>query len=257
DAAARAHRDGQRHLLGGDLPRGRLARPRTSRPRRRARRGGLLLGTLDAVARHAGPLGGGGKRRRHRQGLRLRLFRVRSRLRPGAALARPAARPWADALGAADNRPVASPRHPFGAQPHCPAHAGSGAGLSAVNHGASMTQLCDIDAVTLRRMIGAKEISPVALLESCLDRIAAANPALNAVTATCVERARAEAKAAEQAVLRGDPLGVLHGLPIGIKDLDETEGLRTTWGSPIYADHVPAKDERMVAAVRAAGAIVV
>jgi Asp-tRNA(Asn)/Glu-tRNA(Gln) amidotransferase A subunit family amidase len=120
-----------------------------------------------------------------------------------------------------------------------------------------MTQLCDIDAVALRRMIGAKEISPVALLESCLDRIAAANPALNAVTATCVERARTEAKAAEQAVLRGDTLGPLHGLPIGIKDLEETEGLRTTWGSPIYADHVPTKDERMVAAVRAAGAIVV
>src|ERR1700719_1003884 len=120
-----------------------------------------------------------------------------------------------------------------------------------------MTELCDIGAVELRRRIGTKEISPVELLESCLRRIAAVNPVLNAVTATCIERARSEAKAAETAARKGEALGPLHGLPIGIKDLNETEGLRTTWGSPLYADHVPAKDERMVAAVRRAGAIVV
>ena len=57
--------------------------------------------------------------------------------------------------------------------------------------------------------------------------------------------------------MAGDALGPLHGLPIGIKDLNETGGLRTTWGSPIYRDYVPEKDERMVAAVRRAGAIVV
>jgi len=120
-----------------------------------------------------------------------------------------------------------------------------------------MTELCDLGAVELRRRIGAKEISPVELLISCLQRIEAVNPALNAVTATCIDRAKTEAKAAEAAVLRGDPLGLLHGLPIGIKDLNETAGLRTTWGSPLYADYVPEKDERMVAAVRKAGAIVV
>ncbi|HZS81640.1 MAG TPA: amidase family protein [Stellaceae bacterium] len=120
-----------------------------------------------------------------------------------------------------------------------------------------MTELCDIAAVELRRMIGAKEISPVELLQSCLERIERVNPALNAITATCIERAKAEAKAAEKAALAGDALGPLHGLPIGIKDLNETEGLRTTWGSPLYADYVPAKDERMVAAVRRAGAIIV
>jgi amidase len=120
-----------------------------------------------------------------------------------------------------------------------------------------MTELCDIGAVELRRRIGAKEISPVELLASCLQRIEAVNPALNAVTAMCVDRAKGEAKAAEAAVRRGDDLGPLHGLPIGIKDLSETAGLRTTWGSPLYADHVPETDERMVAAVRQAGAIVV
>jgi len=120
-----------------------------------------------------------------------------------------------------------------------------------------MSELCDLSAVELRRLIGMKAVSPVALLESCLKRIEAVNPALNAITATAIDRAKSEAKAAEKAVLAGDALGPLHGLPIGIKDLNETAGIKTTWGSPIYKDYVPEKDERMVAAVRQAGAVVV
>ena len=120
-----------------------------------------------------------------------------------------------------------------------------------------MAELCDLSAVELRRLIGSRRISPVELLGSCIDRIARVNPRLNAVTATCYDRARDEAWASEQRVRRGDALGLLEGLPLGVKDLNETEGLRTTWGSPIWKDHVPAKDERMVAACRAAGAIVV
>ncbi|MBM3598441.1 MAG: amidase [Alphaproteobacteria bacterium] len=120
-----------------------------------------------------------------------------------------------------------------------------------------MTELCDIGAVELRRLIGARKISPVELLESCLRRIERVNPAVNALTAMAVDRARKEARAAEDKVKSGAPLGPLHGLPLGVKDLNETEGLRTTWGSPLFADYVPAKDERMVAACRAAGAIVV
>jgi Asp-tRNA(Asn)/Glu-tRNA(Gln) amidotransferase A subunit family amidase len=120
-----------------------------------------------------------------------------------------------------------------------------------------MERLCDLSAVELRRRIGDKSVSPVALLEDCLERIASVNPAVNAITATCVARARDEARAAEKAVLAGETLGLLHGLPIGIKDLQETEGLTTTYGSPLFADYVPAADERMVAAVRRAGAIVV
>ena len=120
-----------------------------------------------------------------------------------------------------------------------------------------MGELCDLGAVELRQLIGQKAISPVELLESCLARIEAINPLLNAVTATAIDRAKQEAKAAEQAVMSGAALGLLHGLPIGIKDLNETAGLKTTWGSPLYKDYVPEKDERMVAAVRRAGAIVV
>ena len=71
------------------------------------------------------------------------------------------------------------------------------------------------------------------------------------------DRARTAAKAADAAAARGDALPALHGLPIGVKDLQETAGLRTTFGSPIFRDNIPAGDERLVAAVRAAGAIVV
>jgi amidase len=120
----------------------------------------------------------------------------------------------------------------------------------------SETSLCDRSAVELRRLIGAKAISPTELLDSCIARIEAVNPRLNAIVALDLDRARDRARSAEREVLRGDPLGPLHGLPIGIKDLNETEGLRTTFGSVPFKDHVPAKDERLVAAVRAAGGIV-
>jgi amidase len=121
----------------------------------------------------------------------------------------------------------------------------------------SKEQLLTQSAVELRRRIGTKEISPVELLDACIERIERVNPAVNAVTAVCYERAREEAKAAEKAVLQGEPLGLLHGLPAGIKDLDETGGLLTTYGSPLYRDFVPERDNAMVARVRAAGAIVV
>ena len=83
-------------------------------------------------------------------------------------------------------------------------------------------------AVELRRLIGARQLSPVELLEACIARIEAVNPFVNAVTATCFERARSEARAAERAVTAGRPLGLLHGLPLGVKDLEATEGLLTT-----------------------------
>ncbi|MFM2149899.1 MAG: hypothetical protein RLZZ187_2205 [Pseudomonadota bacterium] len=119
-----------------------------------------------------------------------------------------------------------------------------------------MTEPCDLSAVAARRLIGARKLSPVELLDSCLNRIAAVNPAVNAMVAMDTDRARTAAKAAEAKVMSGAPLGPLHGLPVGIKDLEETEGLRSTFGSELFADHVPAKDDAMVANLRAAGAIV-
>ncbi|GGE99880.1 amidase [Aliidongia dinghuensis] len=119
-----------------------------------------------------------------------------------------------------------------------------------------MTSLCDLSAVELRRLIGTKEISPVELLDDCLGRIEAVNPAINAVVALDIDGAQAAAREAERQALRGEDLGPLHGLPVGIKDLSETKGLKTTWGSLIYKDHVPTRDETTVAAVKAAGGIV-
>jgi amidase len=117
--------------------------------------------------------------------------------------------------------------------------------------------LVALSAVELRRLIGEKELSPVELLEASIARIEAVNPYVNAVTATCYDRAREEARAAERAVLEGRPLGLLHGLPMGVKDLEATEGLLTTLGSPLYRANVPAEDNTLVARLRAAGAIVV
>ncbi len=117
--------------------------------------------------------------------------------------------------------------------------------------------LTALSAVELRRRIGAKEISPVELLAACIECIERVNPLVNALAATDFARARHAAKAAEAAVLRGDHLGLLHGLPTGIKDLEETAGLLSTFGSPLFRDHVPERDASMVARVRTAGAIIV
>jgi Asp-tRNA(Asn)/Glu-tRNA(Gln) amidotransferase A subunit family amidase len=120
-----------------------------------------------------------------------------------------------------------------------------------------MPETCDLTATEARRLIGQKKLAPSELLASCITRIEAVDHAVNAMVARDFDRARATAKAADAAVAHGDDLPPLHGLPIGIKDLQETEGLRTTHGSTLFRGHVPAADERLVAAVRQAGAIVV
>ena len=119
-----------------------------------------------------------------------------------------------------------------------------------------MTEPCDLTAVAARRLIGRKALAPSELLASCIARIEAVDHAVNALVARDFERARIAARAADDAVAHGAALGPLHGLPLGVKDLEDTAGLRTTYGSPIFRDHVPAADQRSIAAVRAAGAIV-
>ena len=120
-----------------------------------------------------------------------------------------------------------------------------------------MSDLCDKTAVELRRLIGRKDVSPVELLDSCIARIEATDSALNAVVTRSFDRAREEAINAEKAVLNGEELGLLHGLPVGIKDLEATDGIRTTLGSQLYADHVPNKDQGSVANIRAEGGIII
>jgi amidase len=102
------------------------------------------------------------------------------------------------------------------------------------------------------------ELSAREVMEAHLARIAAVNPRVNAiVTLVAPERALAAADAADAARARGEPLGVLHGLPLAVKDLEDTAGLRTTYGSPLFADHVPETDSPMVARLRRAGGIIV
>ena len=119
-----------------------------------------------------------------------------------------------------------------------------------------MSSFCDMTATDLRQMIGRKDISPVELVEASIERIEMVDPSLNAFVTKNYEAARKTAKIAEKNVLEGELLGLLHGLPIGIKDLEATAGLRTTLGSKLYADHVPTADLGVVANVRTAGGII-
>lgn len=119
-----------------------------------------------------------------------------------------------------------------------------------------MSEPCDLSAVEARALIGAKSLSASELLESCIRRIDAVDPAVNAMVARDDERARAAARMADESTMRGDALGALHGLPVGIKDLENVAGLRTTYGSPLFRDFVPPEDQLIVASVRKAGAII-
>jgi amidase len=108
----------------------------------------------------------------------------------------------------------------------------------------------------LTRAIRQRQISSRELLESLLERADLVNPALNAIVAWDVERARAAASAADDAVARGELAGPLHGLPMTVKDVFETEGLVTTSGATKLARHIPASDALAVARLRQAGAII-
>ena len=117
-------------------------------------------------------------------------------------------------------------------------------------------ELLQKSAVELRRLIGARQLSPLELMEACIDRIETLNPKVNAICATDFDRAREQARAAEARMMAGDELPLLHGLPIGIKDLQDTQGLLTTYGNVGFRHHVPAADNGLVARLRRAGAIV-
>ena len=105
------------------------------------------------------------------------------------------------------------------------------------------------------RAIHAKELSPVELTEAYLARIEQHNGLINAYVTVTAERARADAKAAEAALAAGRDLGPLHGIPIGLKDLYETAGIRTTAGSKIFADFVPLADCPVATKLREAGTV--
>jgi len=117
------------------------------------------------------------------------------------------------------------------------------------------TELCYTPATQLAAAIRAKEISPVEVTEAVLARIERLNPRLNAYCTLTPELARTTARAAEAAVMRGDALGPLHGVPYSLKDLTPTKGIRTTFGSKIFEHHVPTEDAILVERLRAAGGV--
>ncbi|HBT43455.1 MAG TPA: amidase, partial [Rhodospirillaceae bacterium] len=119
-----------------------------------------------------------------------------------------------------------------------------------------MTEPCDLSAVDLRALIGAKKLSPVELVESCLKRIAAVNGTVNAFVALDEEGALARARDLEAEITQGRDPGPLAGLPVGIKDLVNVKGLRTTYGSLLFKDHVPDADDGQITRLRQAGAII-
>ena len=117
--------------------------------------------------------------------------------------------------------------------------------------------LLEADALTVARRIRTKEVSPVAMVEAVLARIEALQPTVNAFITVTADEAREAARRAEAAVLAGERLGPLHGVPFSVKDLLFTKGVRTTMGSLIFADQVPGEDAVPVRRLREAGAILV
>ena len=117
-----------------------------------------------------------------------------------------------------------------------------------------MIKITDMGALALSKAIEGGEVSAVEVMAATLDQIKAVNPAVNAIVSLRDRNAlMAEAKAADETPHGG----WLHGIPMAIKDLAETKGLRTTLGSPIFADWVPEADCAMVARLKAAGAIII
>lgn len=108
----------------------------------------------------------------------------------------------------------------------------------------------------LAAMIKARAVSPVEVLDAHVAVIARLNPKLNAVVTLAADQAKAQARATESALIRGERLGTLAGLPVAIKDITPTAGIRTTFGSPLYKDHIPDEDAEAVRRLKTAGAIV-
>lgn len=119
-----------------------------------------------------------------------------------------------------------------------------------------MDELVRMTAREAVRRLKAREVSPLELIDAAERRIAEVDGAVNAMPTRCFDRARAHARRLAASADADGP-GALHGLPIAIKDLSDVAGVRTTQGSPIYADHVPARSDAMVSRLESRGGIVI
>ena len=118
-----------------------------------------------------------------------------------------------------------------------------------------MTDLCAMDAVTLAGMLRRRDVSAREVTAARIQRIEDTDGAVNAVVTRTFDAALDQAARADEALARGAEPGPLHGLPVAHKDLHDTAGVRTTYGSVLFADHVPDRDALVVARMSQAGAI--
>jgi amidase len=126
-----------------------------------------------------------------------------------------------------------------------------------VEAAAAPSSVCFLGAVDMAQLIRAKKLSAREVLAEHLRQIERINPKVNAIVTLVPELASAAAAKADEMQARGEKLGLLHGLPVAHKDLLETRGIRTTFGSPLYKDNVPTEDDIVVERMRRAGAITI
>jgi amidase len=132
-----------------------------------------------------------------------------------------------------------------------------GAAAAAPLLAAEAPDICFLTAVEMAALIRRKKLSARETMDAHLKQIDRVNPKVNAIVTLVAEQARENARKADEAQARGASLGPLHGLPVAHKDLVETAGIRTTFGSPVFKDNVPTQDAILVERIRRAGAITV
>jgi amidase len=132
-----------------------------------------------------------------------------------------------------------------------------GAAAAAQSLTAAASDICFMTAIEMAAQIRRKKLSARETLDAHLKQIERVNATVNAIVTLVAEQASENARKADEAQARGAALGPLHGLPVAHKDLVETAGIRTTFGSPIFKDNVPTEDAILVERIRTAGAITI
>ena len=119
-----------------------------------------------------------------------------------------------------------------------------------------MTQISNLPAHKARNLIGQKKLSSTELVKSCIEQYEKHNPNINAIVAIDQKDVLEQAKKCDEKVSKGETLGLLHGLPVGIKDLQMVKNLRSTYGSLLFKNYIPKHDDNIVKNIREEGGIV-
>ena len=127
--------------------------------------------------------------------------------------------------------------------------------ISSMDMAQTDDTLTDLSIGAAAERLRSRRISPVELTEAYLERIERLNPAINAYVTVTGDRARADARRAADEITKSGPRGPLHGVPIALKDLCDTAGIRTTAGGKFFADHVPKADCTVARRLREAGSV--